>query len=131
MHCAKISRDGFVYVCDRTNNRIQVFKKDGTYVTEWFYEKATLGNGAVWDTALWPDAKQTWLLSVDGENNVLRVLRRSDGAVVGSVGRSGRYAGQFHWVHSIAVDSHGNVYTAEVDNGKRVQKFTPTSGAPR
>ena len=131
VHCAKLSNDGYVYVCDRTNNRIQVFKKDGTYVTEWFYEKATLGNGAVWDTALWPDAKQTWLLSVDGENNVLRVLRRSDGAVVGSVGRSGRYAGQFHWVHSIAVDSHGNVYTAEVDNGKRVQKFTPTSGAPR
>ncbi len=81
--------------------------------------------------ALWPDAKQTYLLSADGENNVIRILRRSDGAVLGTFGRSGRYAGQFHWVHSIAVDSRGNVYTAEVDNAKRVQKFKPSNGAPR
>jgi DNA-binding beta-propeller fold protein YncE len=126
VHCAKVSRDGFVYVCDRTNNRIQVFKKDGTFVTEWFYDKSTLGNGAVWDLNFWPDANQTWLFNIDGENNLLRILRRSDGAVVGGFGRSGRYAGQFHWVHSIAVDSKGNIYTGEVDSGKRVQKFKPT-----
>jgi DNA-binding beta-propeller fold protein YncE len=131
VHCAKVSRDGFVYVCDRTNNRIQVFKKDGTYITEWFFEKGTLGNGAVWDLNFWPDANQTYLLNVDGENNVMRILRRSDGAVVGSIGRSGRYAGQFHWVHNIAVDSKGNVYTGEVDNANRVQKFVPTNGAPK
>ena len=52
-------RDGIVYVCDRTNNRIQVFKKDGTFVTEWFYDKPTLGAGAVWDLNFWPDANQT------------------------------------------------------------------------
>jgi DNA-binding beta-propeller fold protein YncE len=134
VHCAKVSRDGFVYVCDRTNNRIQVFKKDGTYVTEWFFEKSTLGNGAVWDINFWPDANQTYLLNIDGENNQLRILRRSDGAVVGGFGRSGRsgrYAGQFHWVHNIAVDSNGNVYTGEVDNANRVQKFMPTNGAPK
>jgi DNA-binding beta-propeller fold protein YncE len=118
---------GLVYVCDRTNNRIQVFKKDGTYVTEWFYDKNTLGNGAVWDLNFWPDAGQTYLLNIDGENNQLRVLKRSDGSVVGTVGRSGRYAGQFHWVHNINVDSKGNVYTGEVDNANRVQKFKPTS----
>jgi DNA-binding beta-propeller fold protein YncE len=121
VHCAKVSKDGLVYVCDRTNNRIQVFKKDGTYVTEWFYDKNTLGNGAVWDLNFWPDAGQTYLLNIDGENNQLRVLKRSDGTVVGSVGRSGRYAGQFHWVHNITVDSKGNVYTGEVDNANRVQ----------
>jgi DNA-binding beta-propeller fold protein YncE len=127
VHCAKVSKDGFVYVCDRTNNRIQVFKKDGTYVTEWFFDKNTLGAGAVWDLTLWPDANQTYLLNIDGENNQLRVLKRSDGSIVGGFGRSGRYAGQFHWVHNITVDSKGNVYTGEVDTANRVQKFKPTS----
>lgn len=131
VHCATLSRDGNVYVCDRTNNRIQVFKKDGTFVTEWFYDKPTLGAGAVWGLAMWPDAGQTYMLNNDGENNLVRILRRSDGQVVGGFGRSGRQAGDFHWVHALAVDSKGNVYTGEVDNGKRVQKFKPTNGAPK
>jgi DNA-binding beta-propeller fold protein YncE len=131
VHCATPSRDGLVYVCDRNNDRIQVFKKDGTYVTEWFYEKATLGNGAVWGLALWPDASQTWMLNNDGENNEVRILRRSDGKVMGSFGRGGRQVGEFHWVHGLAIDSKGNVYTSEVDSGKRLQKFKPTTGAPK
>jgi hypothetical protein len=85
-----------------------------------------LGNGAVWGLAIWPDAKQTYLLNNDGENNVIRILRRSDGQVVGTFGRSGRQAGQFHWVHALAIDSKGNIYTGEVDNAKRVQKFKPS-----
>jgi DNA-binding beta-propeller fold protein YncE len=123
VHCVKIANDGLVYVCDRINDRIQVFKKDGTFVKEWFYEKSTLGNGAVWDLALWPDPKQTYLLSDDGENNEIRILKREDGSVVGRFGRSGRNAGQFHWVHTMAVDKSGNIYTGEVDNAKRIQKF--------
>jgi DNA-binding beta-propeller fold protein YncE len=129
VHCVKVTNDGLVYVCDRINDRIQVFKKDGTFVTEWFYEKNTLGNGAVWDVAIWPDPKQSYLLSADGENNEIRVLKREDGSVVGSFGHNGRNAGQFHWVHAMAVDAKGNVYTAEVDTGKRVQKFKLTSDA--
>ena len=100
-----------------------MFRKDGTFVKEWFYEKNTLGNGAVWDIAIWPDPKQTYLLSADGENNEIRVLKRDDGTVVGSFGRGGRNAGQFHWIHAMAIDAKGNVYTAEVDTGKRIQKF--------
>ena len=129
VHCVKVSRDGLVYVCDRVNDRIQVFKTDGTFVKEWFYEKNTLGNGAVWDVAIWPDPKQTWLLSADGENNEIRILKRDDGSVVGSFGRNGRQAGQFHWIHAMAIDPKGNVYTAEVDTGKRVQKFKLVSDA--
>src|SRR5262249_32944654 len=125
VHCAKLSRDGLVYVCDRINNRIQVFRKDGTYITEWFYEKPTLGNGAVWDLTLSRDPQQSWLFNADGENNEVRILRRTDGAVVGSFGRSGRWAGQFHWVHNITIDSKGNIFTSEVDNADRVQKFRP------
>ena len=129
VHCVKLAKDGLVYVCDRINNRIQVFKKDGSFVNEWFYEKATLGNGAVWDIAVWPDAAQSYLLSADGENNEIRVLKRDDGSVVGTLGRNGRQAGQFHWIHAMAVDAKGNVYTAEVDTGKRVQKFKLVSDA--
>lgn len=131
VHCVKIANDGLVYVCDRINDRIQVFRKDGTFVKEWFYDKTTLGNGSVWDLAIWPDPQQTYLLSADGENNEIRIIRREDGAVVGSFGRSGRNAGQFHWVHAMAVDAKGNVYTGEVDTGKRIQKFRLTSDALR
>ena len=81
VHCVKLANDGLLYVCDRINNRIQVFRKDGTFVKEWFYEKNTRGNGAVWDIAIWPDPKQTYLLSADGENNEIRVLKRDDGTV--------------------------------------------------
>jgi DNA-binding beta-propeller fold protein YncE len=129
VHCVKIADDGLVYVCDRTQNRIQVFKKDGTFLKEWFFEKATLGNGAVWDLAIWPDPKQTYLLNADGENNEIRIIKREDGSVVGSFGHSGRNAGQFHWIHTMAVDKLGNIYTGEVDNAKRIQKFRLTSDA--
>ena len=131
VHCVKLARDGLVYVCDRINDRIQVFRKDGSFVREFFYDRATLGNGAVWDLALWPDKAQSFLINADGENNLVRIIRRGDGAVVGSFGRSGRQAGQFHWVHNIAIDRGGNVYTTEVDNAKRVQRFKPVSGTPR
>ena len=80
--------------------------------------------------ALWPDPAQTCFLTADGTNNQIRIVRRADGAIVGSFGRSGRQAGQFHWVHSIAIDSNGNVYAGEVDTGKRVQKFRVVAGAP-
>ena len=125
VHCAKPSKDGHVYVCDRTNNRIQVFKKDGTFVTEWFYDKSTLGAGAVWDLNFWPDANQTWLFNIDGENNLLRILQRSDGKVVGGFGRSGRRPATSIGSTASPSNSKGNIYTGEVDNGKRVQKFKP------
>jgi DNA-binding beta-propeller fold protein YncE len=131
VHCVKLSNDGLLYVCDRINDRIQVFRKDGSFVKEWFYEKNTLGNGAVWDIAIWPDPNQTWLLCADGENNEVRILNRDNGEVVGSFGHNGRNAGQFHWVHAIAVDQKGNVYTAEVDTGKRIQKFKLVSDSLR
>jgi hypothetical protein len=71
------------------------------------------------------------LLSADGGNNEIRVLKRDDGTVVGSFGHNGRNAGQFHWIHALAVDAKGNDYTGEVDTGKRIQKFKLTSEALR
>jgi DNA-binding beta-propeller fold protein YncE len=128
VHCIKIANDGLVYVCDRSQNRIQVFRKDGTFVREWFYEKNSRGDGAVFDLAIWPDPKQTYLLNADGTNNEIRVIKREDGSAVGTFGHSGRNAGQFSLLHVLAVDAKGNVYTGEVD-GKRIQKFRLTSDA--
>ncbi len=123
VHCVKIARDGLVYVCDRTNDRVQVFRKDGSFVKEFVVEKNTLANGSVWELALWPDAGGDFLRNADGANNEVRTLSRETGAVLGAFGRNGRMPGQFHWVHNLAVDSHGNVFTTEVDTGKRAQRF--------
>jgi len=123
VHCVRIARDGLVYVCDRLNNRIQVFKKDGSYVKEFAVEPRTAGNGSVWDIVLSRDPQQKWLHLADGRNNQVLTLDRETGTVVGTLGRSGRYAGEFHWVHDLAIDSQGNLYAGEVDTGKRVQKF--------
>ena len=123
VHCVQVARDRLVYVCDRVNNRVQVFRKDGTFVKEFFVEKGTRGNGAIWELALWPDEKESYLINADGENNEVRTLNRESGEVLGAFGRNGRNAGQFHWVHNLAVDSKGNVFTTEVDTSKRAQKF--------
>jgi DNA-binding beta-propeller fold protein YncE len=125
VHCVKLSHDGLVYVCDRKNDRIQVFRHDGGFVAEWFIKPATRGLGSVWDLAFSPDPAQSFLYNADGINDEVRILRRADGVVVGTFGHPGRRPGEFHWVHSIAVDSHGDVFTTEVDKANRVQKFAP------
>jgi len=83
----------------------------------------TLAIGSVWQLAFSTDENQKYLLVADGENNVIWTLRRADGAVVGQTGHNGRNAGQFHWVHQVVSDTQGNLYTGEVDTGKRIQKF--------
>jgi hypothetical protein len=123
VHCVKLANDGLVYVCDRQNDRIQVFHKDGRFVTEWRIAPGTTGLGSVWDLGLWPDAGQTLLFNADGQTDQVRVLRRGDGTILGAFGRAGRRAGEFHWVHSLAIDSHGTVFTTEVDGANRVQRF--------
>jgi hypothetical protein len=128
VHCVHISRDGLVYVCDRVNDRMQVFNKQGKFVKEFMLRPETLGIGSVWQFAFSTDEQQKFLLVADGENNVIWTLRREDGAVMGQTGHNGRNAGQFHWIHQIASDSEGNLYTGEVDTGKRIQKFVLLNG---
>lgn len=125
VHCVRLMNDGTVLVCDRHNNRIQVFDKRGHYISQIEVEPSTRGNGSTWDLVP-TDRTQRYILVADGTNNEIDVVSRETGHKVGSFGRSGRNAGDFHWVHSIAVDSRGNVYTGEVDDGKRLQKFTRT-----
>lgn len=123
LSCVAIAKDGLVYVCDRQNDRIQVFQKDGKFVKEAFVSKTTLGDGSVWDIAFSSDPRQRFLYVADGHDKKIFILRRDTLEVVSSFGDGGRMPGQFYGVGSIAVDSKGNVYTGETYEGKRVQKF--------
>jgi DNA-binding beta-propeller fold protein YncE len=123
VHCAEIANDGLVYVCDRTNDRIQVFHKDGTFVKEAFVQKTTLGSGSVWDIAFSKDPRQKYVYVADGSDEKVFILLRDTLDVVTSFGDGGRWPGTFFGVHSIATDSKGNIYTTETYEGKRVQRF--------
>ncbi|MBS1816726.1 MAG: hypothetical protein JSU08_02245 [Acidobacteria bacterium] len=123
VHCADKSVDNLIYVCDRVNDRLQVFRPDGTFVKEQFYEKETLGSGSVWDIAFSKDPQQKYLFLADGMNQRISVIDRQSLQMITSFGDGGRGVGQFFGVHSIAIDSKGNLYTTETWEGKRLQKF--------
>jgi DNA-binding beta-propeller fold protein YncE len=123
VHCIERSNDGLLYVCDRQNDRLQVFQPDGTFVKEMFYAKNTRGAGSVWDITFSKDAAQRYIMLADGQNERVRVILRETLEELTSFGDGGRQPGQFYGVHSIASDSKGNIYTTETYEGKRVQKF--------
>lgn len=123
VHCADLSNDGLLYVCDRQHNRLQVFKPDGTFVREAFYAKNTLGSGSTWDIAFSKDPQQRFIFIADGTNEVVRIILRETLEEITNFGDGGRQPGQFYGVHSIATDSKGNLYTTETYEGKRVQRF--------
>ena len=123
VHCAMPSNDGLVYVCDRVNDRVQVFRQDGTFVDEVFVAKETLGSGSAWDIAFSRDPQQRFIYLADGVNEKVYIIQRDTLEVLTSFGDGGRQPGQFFGVHSIATDSQGNIYTTETYEGKRVQKF--------
>src|SRR5262249_26626828 len=99
--CAQLSADGMLYVCDRTNDRIQVFKKDGSFVKEATVAPNTRASGSVWDIAFSRDAGQKYLYVADGANQKIWILDRATLAVISSFGDGGRVPGEFYAVHSI------------------------------
>jgi|PersoiStandDraft_1058852.scaffolds.fasta_scaffold38244_1 DNA-binding beta-propeller fold protein YncE len=135
VHCVERTNDGLVYVCDRANDRVQVFRPDGTFVKEAFFAKETLGSGSAWDIAFSKDPEQRYIFLADGTNEKVRVIVRETLEEITNFGDGGRQPGQFFGVHSIAADSRGNLYTTETYEGKRVQRFvykgmgTVTAGA--
>jgi len=116
-----VSRDGFVYAADRVADRIQVYARDGKFVREFTVTPETLDRGSTGGMALSPD--QRFIYVSDIMNNVVWIVNRADGKLLGHFGFFGHSGGGFHWIHMVATDSHGNVYTGEVDTGKRVQRF--------
>jgi len=123
VHCADLANDGLLYVCDRPNDRIQVFQKDGKFVKEAFIARRSLGEGSVWDIAFSKDREQRYIYLADGRNMKVHILLRDTLEELTSFGDGGRQPGQFFGVHSIATDSKGNIYTTETYEGKRLQKF--------
>src|SRR5207253_1798015 len=92
VHCVHVSNDGLVYVCDRQRNRVQVFKTDGSFVTEVFVAKQTATTGppygSVNDVAFSADPMQTYLYVGDGTNSKIWILRRKDLQLLSSVDNS-------------------------------------------
>ncbi len=124
VRCVVLSADGFLYVCDSQNDRIQVFRKNGTFVKEAHVAPRTLGAGSVWSIALSRDPGQRYLYVADGMNMKIHVLDRGSLAELTSFGDGGRQPGEFYAVDGVATDSKDNLYTVETYEGKRLQKFT-------
>jgi hypothetical protein len=127
VHALELTSDGLLYVSDRSSNRIQIFEKDGSFVSETIIAPWTLDQGSVWDIERAHFADEKWLFVTDGHNKKVWIIERDGMHIVAEFGRGGRQAGQFEWVHNITADSKGNIYTSEVNTGKRVQKFRPIS----
>ena len=131
VHCVKIANDGLVYVCDRSNDRLQVFQKDGSFVREWMYLPQTL-SGSVWDLYLWPDKDAE--LPGHGRRRQQRDAggaprRRRGGGHLRPFRPHGRAIfRRAQHRHRLA---SGNVFTTEVFEGKRIQKWKVVSGAPQ
>jgi hypothetical protein len=123
VHCVIVSNDGFVYVCDRVNDRIQVFRKDGTFVKEVIIDPNTFRSGSVWDMTFSRDPQQAYIYMANGVDQKINILQRSSLDVLTSFGDGGRGPGQFFGVHNLATDSKGNLYTTETYTGARVQRF--------
>jgi DNA-binding beta-propeller fold protein YncE len=131
VHCAVRGPDSTLYVCDRRNNRLQLFRvaDDGVeFMQDIVIAPETGGTRTASDVAFSPDG--TYVYVADMMNGKIWVLLRETHEVLGSFGRNGRYPGQFIWLHSVDVDSRGNVYTTEVNTGRRVQRFIFQGLAP-
>ena len=117
VHCAELSNDGLVYACDRQNDRIQVFRKDGTFVKEGFIAKQTKGDGSAWDVAFSRDPQQKYIYLADGGNHNIHILLRDTLEELTTIGTGGKLPGQFYGTHNLITDSHGNLYVAETYAG--------------
>ncbi|HEV3217738.1 MAG TPA: hypothetical protein VGZ27_18545 [Vicinamibacterales bacterium] len=123
VHSVKISNDDLVYVADRTNRRIQIFTPAGKYVTQMFINRAGPAAGSVAGLAFSPDRQQEFLYAADYGNSHVVVIDRKRLEVLYQFGTRSAKPGDFQGPHHLAVDSKGNIYTAEVAPGNRAQKF--------
>ncbi len=144
MHFVEISNDGLVYIGERGQNRIQVFTKAGEwqqdiYVSPNTPSQRTCGSldwmpgpcGTMYKMVISVDPEQKYLFVADAANNVIWSVDRRSGETLGHFSRPGRLAGELNFPNAISMDSKGNIYTGEVSNGKRIQKFVPVMAVGR
>jgi hypothetical protein len=142
LHFVEISRDRRVYIGERGANRIQVFTTEGKWLQDIMVSPNTPARGCggvaavkgspcgtTYKLAISRDQQQKYLFVADGHNFVIWMLDRQSGKTLGYFGGNGRLAGQLHFPNAVATDSRGNIYTGEVDSGKRIQKFAPVMAA--
>ena len=142
LHFVEISKDRRVYIGERGANRIQVFTTEGKWLQDIMVSPNTPARGCggvasvkgspcgtTYKLAISKDPQQKYLFVADGHNFVIWMLDRQSGRTLGYFGGNGRLAGQLHFPNAVATDSRGNIYTGEVDTGKRIQKFAPVMAA--
>ena len=131
VHCIALGNDGLVYICDRQGDRIQVFDKMGKFQRNIWIKTGTPAlpdfRGTAWWVAFSRDPQQKYMFVMNGRNESVHILDHESGKILASFGRPGHQLGDFIHGHTMAIDSKGNIYIAETDWGRRVQRFTPSS----
>ncbi len=129
VHCIEISNEGLIYVCDRQGSRVQVFDKMGNHVRDipiprldGYVEDPVL-RGTAWWVTFSPDEEQEYMYVMSGAEEKLHILDHASGKSLSTFGRPGHQPGDFTHGHTIATDSAGNLYVAETNYGRRVQRF--------
>jgi len=132
VHCIAMGNDGLIYVCDRQGDRVQVFDKMGNFKKNIWIRTGTPTlpdpRGTVWWIGFSRDPEQKFMYVMNGRNEQVHVLDHATGKILSSFGRPGHMLGNFTHGHTIAVDSKGNLYIAETDTGRRIQKFSLVGG---
>ena len=142
-HCVRLGADKLIYACDRGQNKINVYQRDGTFVGNIMVVPGQLGTGnegtgTAWDIDFSKDPNQTFAFISDGQNEVMWTFDRAS-ALAGTnptplrgFGRPGHDPGTFTFLHMMAIDSKGNIYVGETVGGNRIQKLItktlPTPG---
>ena len=123
VHCVQ-DRQGRAGLRLRPLERSDPGVPQGRHVREGVLRReGTLAKGSVWDLDLLDRSGETYFSMPTAPTTKCARWCARPAKFVGTFGRNGRNAGEFHWVHNIAIDSKGNIYTTEVDTGKRAQKF--------
>ena len=97
VHCVMVSKDDFVYVCDRQGDRIQVFTKDGKFVKEAFIAKETRDAGirVGHRSRSLPTPRRHISTSATARNELVHILRRDTLQELTAFGDGGRQPGMF------------------------------------
>ena len=114
LHNIWVDKDSRVFICDRENDRIQIFDDQGNFLEQWTDLSAP---GDIW-------VKDDIVYVVEqGSGTRISIWTLAGKLLTRWSGREGPGKGTLVSGHGICVDSQGSIYVAEIGEGKRVQKF--------